>query len=83
MHDVVTSTKSLLPCKVTVTGSRDQAVDIFGRALYSRHQKLLTEVLNCLKKKYVVMLAKLGMLVGEDKIKIEPTFPAAMVETQS
>lgn len=29
------------------------------------------------------MLAKLGMLVGEDKIKIEPTFPAAMVETQS
>lgn len=29
------------------------------------------------------MLAKLGILEGEDKIKTESTVPAAMVETQN
>lgn len=71
MLNIVTSTKSLLPCKVTVTGSRDQAVDISGRAFYSCHQKLLTEVFNCLTNMCIVMLAECGMVVGE-KLKVSP-----------
>lgn len=48
---------------------------------YSCHEKLLKEVLNCLKNICVGILAKLGMLVGECKIKIESTVLGGMVET--